>query len=249
MTAPRRARFAAALLFAASLVIPFAVRSSAHIRVLTAPGTPVTLTLDHRGGKIRRAFVGTPGGVLTLEQIEGSRIVSDSWRLLHPGQGGAGALLWRIELEEPKTSKRHCLWITSVDDSRSAWFALAPTGPTYWDNLQLPDTEGGVFLYVSPSLPGYCGHEERAGPETLSFVYAMTITRDGPNLVPAPAVYKKLLALARLFCGAQEGEAAAACAELCSDFDRMSKGTLPSRAALEAFSWRRILTVRWGRPR
>ncbi len=249
MTAPRRARSAATLLLAASLVLLVDARSYAHIRVLTAPGTPVALILDHRGGTIRRAFVSAPGEVRTLEQIEGSRIISDSWQPLPPGPGGANALLWRIEMEEPGTGERRSLWITSVDDASSAWFALAPTGPTYWDNLQLPDTEGGVFLYVSPSLPGYCGHEERAGPETLSFVYAMTITRDGPNLMPAPAAYKRLLALARLFCGAQEGEAAAACAELCSDFDRMSKGTLPSRAALEAFPWRQILTVRWGRAR
>ncbi|MDI9370600.1 MAG: hypothetical protein GX181_10145 [Synergistaceae bacterium] len=239
---------ASAIVLALSLILSSCDLGHARLKVLSAPQYPVSLTLDQRYGVIRSAFARTPAGLHRLDGIENLRLLSSTARPVKTEEGD-DALLWRIDFEKPKSEERLSLWITAISDGCTAWFAIAPSGPTYWDRLCTPsDAKDGVFLYISPRLPAYCGLEEQDGPETLSFVYAMTITCSGPNLVAAPAVYGALLPLAHLFREAQSDEGMrAAYGELCRDFERMSNGGMPSREAMEAFPWRRILTVEWGR--
>lgn len=241
-----RMRIRASILIALLLTISVVASAHAHMKVLSVPHYPVSLTLNHRDGVIREAFVRTPAGVHRLEQIESLRVLSSSVRLIRTEEGSADALLLRIELDNPKTGERQSLWVTSVAEAKSAWFDLAPSGPTYWDRLNTPSNVGGVLLYISPHLPGYCKLDETGGPDTLSFVYAMSITRNGPNLVAASTVYEALLPLVHLFREAQRDEVMrAAYGELHRDFERMAQGSMPSREAMESFPWRRILTVKW----
>lgn len=248
VASPTLIRIRAAILVALSLTISVVASAHAHMKVLSAPQHPVSLTLNHRDGVIREAFARTPAGVHRLEQIESLRVLSSSVRLIRTDGCTADALLLRIELDNPKTGERQSLWITSVAEAATAWFDLTPSGPTYWDRLNTPPNVDGVFLYISPHLPGYCKLDETGGPDTLSFVYAMTITRNGPNLVATPTVYEALLPLVHLFREAQRDEVMrAAYGELHRDFERMAQGSMPSREAMDSFPWRRILTVKWGK--
>ena len=57
-------------------------QSSAYVKILTAPGHPVSLIVEHDEGRIRKAFFRSPEGVRPLEHIEQHLLLSDSLTFL-----------------------------------------------------------------------------------------------------------------------------------------------------------------------
>ena len=224
-------------------------QSSAYMKILTAPGHPVSLIVEHDKGRIRKAYFRSPEGVRSLEQIEQHLLLSDSFFFLRADGDMLDDLVWKIDLLQPKSEEMLSLWITSVTETSTAWLALAPAGSGFWESLpRSPLPREDVFLYVAPHLPAYEKLARRSGPEILTFIYTMLLTKSGPKLAAIPEVYSRLLPLTSLVSKAQEDDGLkAAYTALHQDFERMGQGAMPSREAIENFRWKRILTVRWKR--
>lgn len=224
-------------------------QSSAYVKILTAPGHPVSLIVEHDEGRIRKAFFRSPEGVRPLEHIEQHLLLSDSLTFLCADDDILDDLVWKIDLLQPKTEKMLSLWITSVTEASTAWLALAPAGAGFWESLpRAPLPREDVFLYIAPHLPAYQELGQRSGPEILTFIYTMLLTKNGPKLAAVPEIYRQFLPLTALVCRAQENkDLKAAYTALHQDFERMGQGGMPSREAIDNFLWKRILTVRWKR--
>ena len=224
-------------------------QAEAHLKILTAPGHPLFLVLAHREGIIQEAYIRSPEGVRSLEQIHHLFLGSDTHFALRADGDLIDDLVWRIDLQDPRSGETFSLWITSVSEVSTAWIAIAPSGPTLWDDLPpLANNRKDTFLYIAPHLPGYYGLEEKSGPQTLTFVYTMALTTNGPKMVAVPAVYTRLLPLASLVSKGQEDETSTVSYRaLYQDFERMARGGMPSREAMDNFLWKRILTIRWKR--
>jgi len=224
-------------------------QSHAYVKALTAPGHPLVLILDQEDHIIRKAFLRSPEGVRPLKQIEQHTLLSDSYIFLNADSDFLGDLVWRIELRKPKSEETISLWITSVTEASTVWLALAPAGSSLWEIFPaLPNGREDVFLYIAPQLPEYRALGKKSGPETLTFIYTMLLTKNGPKLAAIPEIYTQLLPLAALVRKAQEDKSLEeAYGELFNDFNRMACGNMPSREAMNNFLWERILTVRWKR--
>ncbi len=234
------------ILFALCLL---ARQGEAHIKILTAPGHPLILVLVHREGIIQDAYIRSPEGLHSLEQIRHLLLTSTTHFPLRADGDLIDDLVWRIDLRDSRSGESSSLWITSVTEVSTAWLAIAPSGPTLWDALPpLPNEREDMFLYIAPHLPRYYGFESRSGSDTLTFVYTMALTKNGPKLVAVPAFYTRLLPLASLVSKGQEDETSGAgYRALYQDFERMARGGMPSREAMDNFLWKRILTVQWKR--
>lgn len=224
-------------------------QSHAYVKVLTAPGHPLALILDQEDNIIRKAFLRSPEGVRPLKQIEEHTLLFDSYVFLNADSDFVDDLVWKVDLRKLKSEETVSLWITSVTEASTVWLALAPAGSSLWEIFPaLPNGREDVFLYVAPQLPEYRAFGKKSGPETLTFIYTMRLTKNGPKLAAVPEIYTKLLPLAALVRKAQEDEVLEeAYGELFNDFNRMACGNMPSREAINNFLWKRILTVRWKR--
>ncbi len=220
----------------------------AHLKVLTVPGHPISLFLEHDGEKILSSYLRSPEGIHPLERLIGLSLAGDSYSFMSADADFQDDLLWKIDFREQKGSLTVSLWITAVTETSSAWAALAPGGPTFWDILPLPSGKNNIFPYIAPHLPGYDGREPVTGSSILSFIYTMILTKNGPKMIAAPDFYRKLLPLTHLVLKSEEDEElSAAYGFLYLDFERMSSGQMPSREAMNNFLWKRILSMRWGR--
>lgn len=228
-------------------LIVFPVEASAYLKVMTVPGHPVTLVFQHDNGQVVSAFLRTPEGIHPVKSVEGFILGKSAYLLPYADGDLLKDLIWKIEFRDQKKEKNMLFWITALTKNPRAWVAMTPVSPTLWEKLPFDvKTPGEVFLYVSPNLPGYGENKPRGGDDVLSFVYAIGLTKDGPNFVLAPDVYKQLLLVTDLVRKAeQEEDLKNAYDAMHQDFERMANLQMPSREAIQNFSWKKIMSLSW----
>lgn len=231
------------------LTAPLSLEAATTTRIYSVPGHPLALTIQSDRGVIKEAWLRSPAGLHPLNVLQGKKITGSAWRQPLADSDLCPDLIWRLSFVDSNTSKVYFLWITSLTETPRAWLAITPAGGSCWDSLPLqlsmPDD---VFLYVSPTLPSYSELEkiERESSSLLTFVYTVGLTRDGPNFVLVPEVYKQLLPITELVRQAETDPVIKnAYNNLYDDFEKMGKGQTPSREAIINFSWKKILSLNW----
>lgn len=244
----RRLIRAATLFLAFSLqYIPWAAEGA--LKIASPTGYPLALVLEHEHNRILDAYLRHPGGVETIEGLDGLLFVGTK-RVTRPLADGDGErdLIWTLRFRNPVTGEHLLLWITALSTLSQGWLDLAPTAPTAWDIVSYrvsvpPD----LFLSISPFVPGYGNTQPMGGKDVFSFVYVMELTKDGPTFVLAPEVYRQLLFLTNLLrAGEPDPALRARYAAMHDDYERIAGGQMPSRDAVMNFSWKRLLSVQWG---
>jgi len=219
--------------------------AEAAIRPLELPGYPVRLFLDEREGRVRSAFLRTPGGTDRISRIEGLRFAAHAATEIDADGDGRPNPLWKLTfLDEEGRSGLH-LWI-SLSASRVRILS-SPIAPTLWDTLKtrLP-LPRGTMLYAAPSLPAYGGLPALGGRGVLTFVYTLRETADGPAFVPAREVYRRLLPLMSRHRDAEfEPIRRLVYAKVCEDYAALAEGRAPSPAARANLDLRPLLDRRW----
>lgn len=225
-----------------------ALPACAGLQVLSVPGHPLSLVLDTKDGIIDSALLRSPAGMQKILPLEGLSLVKETLHQPHADEDLFKDLIWILDFSEPSArSKGVRLWISMLSGSARAWVDLCPTGRTYWDSmpvqLYIPE---GVALYISPGLPQYEGLPRFSGSRTLSFVYTISLTPEGPRFVPSRDVYRQLIRITDLV---RKGERLTyreeAYSRVLEDYSRLSRGVKPSTAAIQNFAWKRILTLQW----
>ena len=217
--------------------------------VLTVPGHPIVLVCEHEKGQIVSSFLRTPEGLHQVKDLEGLILRKDDYLLPFADGDMLPDLIWKIELQDPDRGRNVLFWITSLTETPRAWLAMTPVSPTLWDSVPFHITvPRDVFLYVSPFLPGYGGRSSLEGKEFLTFVYTIGLTAEGPSFVLAPDVYRQLLLVTNLVRnGELDDNLRDSYSQLYRDFGRMAAGQMPSREAVQNFSWKKILSLGWKR--
>lgn len=230
-------------------LLPWGKRAegSSNIRVLSVPGQPISLLLDERDGLIRAAYLRCPAGTEELPSLKEHRLVREYRSQPYIDSDWKPDLLWQLSFAQDDAKKGVDLWVAHLSRRPRLWVAESPTAATLWDSLYIKvDLPPGRALYVSPTLPPY--HDEAPAREgrTLSFVYTIGLTPDGPGFTIVPAIYRQLQEVTLLVAQAEGDEALRKSYDsLAKDFGAMSKGHHPSAEALSSFTWRKLSYREW----
>lgn len=83
----------------------------------------------------------------------------------------------------------------------------------------------GTALFVSPNLPAYDDLPQFGGNRTLTFVYTIALTPEGPNFQPVPEVYRQLYRITATIRDAEQiTERREAYSRLLEDYEALSRG-------------------------
>ena len=222
-------------------------RGGTNLHILSAPGHPISILLDERDGLIRSAYLRSPAGTEPLDSLKGHRLVRDHRSTPYIDADWKPDLLWQLSFARDDAKKGVDLWIAYLSGRPRLWVAESPTAATLWDSLSINiDIPEGTALYVSPSLPRYSDEEPTREGRTLSFIYTVGLTPDGPGFTIVPAIYRQLQEITLLVAQAEGDEVLRRGYDsLAKDFGTMSKGQHPSAEALSSFTWKKLLYREW----
>jgi len=236
----------AAFMLTAGVFLP--ARAESAMKIVSVPGHPVFLLLETSDGVISSALMRSPAGIQKILPLEGLCFRRDSYVRTFADGDLSSDLVWTLTFTHPSDQSRGIqVWIGITTLPPKAWVSLSPVGQTYWDtipvNLYVPR---GISLYVSPNLPAYGELPQFGGNRTLTFVYTIALTPEGPNFVVAPEVYRQLLKITHLV---SEGESfpqrRQAYGKILEDYETLSRGGKPSNEAIQNFSWKKLFSVEW----
>lgn len=249
-----RSRFSRILVF--SFFIAFCALSpgsgnpalAQNIKILSVPGHPVSLVIETSEGIITSAFLRSPAGIQKILPIEGYVYTGESVVEPYADEDLCKDLLWTITFTRPGDRSRGLyLWIGSVTLTPRAWVVISPLGQTYWDTIPVKlYAPRGIALFVSPNLPAYMDLPQFGGSRTLTFVYTIALTQEGPNFQVIPEVYRQLHKITAIIRDAEQiPERKEAYSLLLSDYESLSRGGKPSTEVIQNFTWKRILDLDW----
>ncbi|MDO9509174.1 MAG: hypothetical protein Q7I97_07565 [Thermovirgaceae bacterium] len=218
------------------------------LKVLSVPGHPVTMVLATSEGVIISALLRSPAGIQKILPIEGFVFAGES--VVEPyADGDFGKdLLWTITFTKPGDRSRGLyLWIGVTTQIPRAWVIISPLGQTYWDTIPVKlYAPRGTALFVSPNLPAYGDLPQFGGSRTLTFVYTISLTQEGPNFQVIPEVYRQLHKITAMVRDAEQiPERKEAYSRLLTDYESLSRGGKPSTEVIQNFTWKRILNLDW----
>lgn len=244
---PRKGLPLAAFLLLLFVLTATTAQAAPYIRTLSVPGLPLTVLLDERDGLIRSAYLRSPSGTDELPSLKGHRLVRENRSRPYVDSDWRADLLWQLSFAEADGKRGIDLWIAHLTRRPRLWVAESPTGATLWDSLSINlDLPPGSALYVSATLPPYDENKPAREGRTLSFVYTIGLTPDGPSFIIVPSVYHRLQEMTLLLAQAEGDEVLRGRYDsLAKDFGAMAKGQHPSAEALSSFGWRRLLYREW----
>ncbi len=218
------------------------------LKILSVPGHPVILLLETSEGVITSALLRSPAGIQKVLPLEGYVFAGESVVEPYADHDLRKDLLWTITLTKPgDRSKGLCLWIGVTTLVPRAWIIISPLGQTYWDSIPVKlYAPRGIALFVSPNLPAYAELPQFGGSRTLTFVYTIALTPEGPNFQVIPEVYRQLHRITSIIMDAEKiPERREAYSRLLADYESLSKGGKPSTEVIQNFAWKRILNLDW----
>ncbi|HPD97108.1 MAG TPA: hypothetical protein PLP89_02175 [Synergistales bacterium] len=235
------------VMFAIAVFFP-ASSHAQYLKILSVPGHPVNLVLEVSEGVITSALLRSPAGIQKILPIEG--YVYSGENVVEPYADGdfRKDLLWSITLTRPGDRSRGIyLWIGVTTNTPRAWVIISPLGQTYWDSIPVKVyAPRGIGLFVSPNLPAYKDLPQFGGSRTLTFVYTIALTGEGPNFQVIPEVYRQLHKITAMVRDAEQiPERKEAYSLLLSDYESLSRGGKPSTEVIQNFTWKRILNLDW----
>lgn len=219
-----------------------------NIKILSVPGHPVSLVLETSEGIITSALLRSPAGIQKILPIEGYMYAGESVVEPYADEDFRKDLLWAITFTRPGDRSRGLyLWIGVVTRTPRAWVVLSPLGQTYWDTVPVKVyAPRGVALFVSPNLPAYNNLPQFGGSRTLTFVYTIALSQEGPNFQVIPEVYRQLHRITSIIRDAEQiPERKEAYTLLLADYESLSRGGKPSTEVIQNFTWKRILNLDW----
>lgn len=219
-----------------------------NLKVLTVPGHPVSLVLETSEGVVTSALLRSPAGIQKILPIEGYVYAGESFVEPCADEDFRKDLLWEITFTKPGDRSRGLyLWIGAMTRIPRAWVVISPLGQTYWDTIPVKlYAPRGIALFVSPNLPAYGDLPQFGGSRTLTFVYTIALTSEGPNFQVIPEVYRQLYKITALVRDAELiPERKEAYSLLLMDYESLSKGGKPSTEVIQNFTWKRILNLDW----
>ncbi len=242
-------RTASALAVMLAIAVFFPASSSAqYLKILSVPGHPINLVLEISEGVITSALLRSPAGIQKVLPIEGYVYTGEN--VVQPYVDGdfRKDLLWSITLTRPGDRSRGLyLWIGVTTRNPRAWVIISPLGQTYWDSIPVKVyAPKGISLFVSPNLPAYRDLPQFGGSRTLTFVYTVALTEEGPNFQVVPEVYRQLHKITAMVRDAEQiPERKEAYSLLLADYESLSRGGKPSTEVIQNFTWKRILNLDW----
>ena len=219
-----------------------------NLKVLSVPGHPVNLILETREGVITSALLRSPAGIQRILPIEGYAYAGESFVEPYADGDFCKDLLWSITFIRPGDHSRGLyLWIGAMTQIPRAWVIISPLGQTYWDTIPVKlYAPRNIALFVSPNLPAYRDLPQFGGSRTLTFVYTIALTPEGPNFQVVPEVYRQLYKITALVRDAEQiPERKESYSLLLADYEALSKGGKPSTEVIQNFTWKRILNLDW----
>ncbi len=219
-----------------------------HLKVLSVPGHPVSLVLENTDGVISSALLRSPAGIQKILPLEGYVYAGESHTEPYADGDFKKDLLWTITFTRPGDRSRGIyLWIGVTSQIPRAWVIISPLGQTYWDTIPMKVyVPKGIALFVSPNLPAYDELPQFGGNRTLTFVYTIALTPEGPNFQPVPEVYRQLYRITATIRDAEQiTERREAYSRMLEDYESLSRGGKPSTEVIQNFTWKRILFLDW----
>ncbi len=219
-----------------------------HLKILSVPGHPVSLILENTDGVISSALLRSPAGIQKILPLEGYVYAGESHTEPYADGDFKKDLLWTITFTRPGDRSRGIyLWIGVSSQMPRAWVIISPLGQTYWDTIPMKVyVPRGIALFVSPNLPAYDDLPQFGGNRTLTFVYTIALTPEGPNFQPIPEVYRQLYRITATIRDAEQiDERRDAYSRMLGDYESLSRGGKPSTEVIQNFTWKRILFLDW----
>ena len=242
-------RYLTALMILALCILGATVPAEAqYLKVLTVPGHPVSLVLEASEGIITSALLRSPAGIQKILPLEGYAYAGETYTEPYADGDFRKDLLWTITFTRPGDRSRGIyLWIGVTTQIPRAWVVISPLGQTYWDTIPMKVyAPRGTALFVSPNLPAYDDLPQFGGSRTLTFVYTIALTPEGPNFQPIPEVYRQLYRITATIREAEQiNERREAYSRLLEDYETLSRGGKPSTEVIQNFTWKRILYLDW----
>ena len=219
-----------------------------NLKILSVPGHPLSLVLETSDGVIVSALLRSPAGIQKILPIEGYIYTGENVVEPYADEDFQKDLLWSITFTRPGDRSRGLyLWIGAMTQTPRAWVVISPLGQTYWDTIPVKlYAPRGIALFVSPNLPAYRDLPQFGGNRTLTFVYTIALTPEGPNFQVIPEVYRQLHKISAIIRDAEQIPARKeAYSLLLADYETLSRGGKPSTEAIQNFTWKRILNLDW----
>jgi hypothetical protein len=219
-----------------------------YLKILSVPGHPVNLILETNEGVISTALLRSPAGIQKILPLEGYVYAGETRAEPYADGDLRKDLLWTITFTRPGDRSRGIyLWIGLTTRIPRAWVIISPLGQTYWDTIPMKVyAPRGTALFVSPNLPAYGDLPQFGGNRTLTFVYTIALTPEGPNFLPMPEVYRQLYIITATIRDAEQvAERREAYSRLLEDYEILSRGGKPSTEVIQNFTWKRILCLDW----
>ncbi len=239
------ALFGALIFFIPGTDIP---EGGANLRTLRVADFPIVLVLEQNQGTVSSAWLRTPAGTRSIEQIEGLSYIADSVFLSRVDQDTKDDMLWRTSYTNFEGNGLH-LWIGMTTWLPKVYILKTPYQYTRWDavpaKLVVPK---GTAVYISPATPAYDKADSFSGRDSYSFVYTLRMTPEGPSFVPVPDVYKQLAILLRAgIQGEFTPTKRLAYVRMLTEFNNLAEGNPPQADTLLNFQFEKIATLSWKR--
>jgi hypothetical protein len=228
-------------------VLP-AYAAGSTTRVLSIPEYPFRIVFTEKDGRIVKAFFRAPGYLRSLPEVEGLRYSAQHLTVWHADLDWRRDVLWRLSFVDPEhQEKGQFLWFGALSGSSQFWLVASPAGTSLWDTIPLKITAPlGTSLYVSPSTPAYQAAGEDTEGASLSFIYTISLTENGPCFVNVPDVYQQLLPVTTLVASHETDKGRRkAYSLLLQDFEALAKSEQVSLESIMNLSWKQLLTGRW----
>lgn len=246
--APHTRLLAASLALTLCLSFTSSPAAAQHLKILSVPGHPLSLVLETSEGVITSALLRSPAGIQKILPLEGFVYAGETFAEPYADGDIRKDLLWTITFTRPGDRSRGIyLWIGLTTRIPRAWVIISPLGQTYWDTIPMKVyAPRGTALFVSPNLPAYGDLPQFGGNRTLTFVYTIALTPEGPNFLPVPEVYRQLYTITATIRDAEQiTERREAYSRLLEDYETLSRGGKPSTEVIQNFTWKRILCLDW----